>query len=122
MDTNIELMDEEHINEELMVTDVTEFQEGNEYYIKFYDPYYSSKWNGIYKLDRELKLGFNASGFCFRSTFPVEEIALGKTRDVRTIVQYEFNSENTTQVTYFKFNALSLCNIYKLTKTDYILK
>ena len=106
MDTHIE-----SINRELMVTDVTELEEGNEYYIEFNNPYCFSRWSGIYKLNTI----FENESLSVKTVFKLIETS----KDVIVYVYYKYNAG----VTYFNFNSsVSSCNIYKLPTNDYILK
>jgi len=101
MDTNTESMDEY-----LLVTDIDELEEGNEYYFSFYNSNYYS--NGLYKVDM-IFISFWGRKVAYIIN---DEIEFNLYLDIKSNSKYLF----TTDMYKCKIN------IYKLTTTDYVLK
>ena len=103
-------------NEELKVTNITELEKDNEYYIKYYDLRYSC--SGLYKYIGERECDYMMFGY---NVFWFDNINTSKKMLLMLTEDSPFEFVNGTFIGC-NSDIKTICDIYKLPINEYVLK
>ena len=104
------------LNEELMITDMSELEKDVEYYINFIE---LKQLNGLYKLVNKHFRKDNSIRDCRMVKIDEENL---KYYMLEIKLYYESPDQQNNLGIFTMFNTEGTCNIYRILTTDYVLK